>query len=130
MSVIDGICNRLKEYPSARFRADPNIVTVRQTSEDGFSVAFEVVDSGYRVSLDGWHEEFTSEEDALNCFAFGLSAECRLREVSHGGFPHKWTVECLRDGVWRGGSTTGLLLFPFFLPKKVRILQNGFIQTA
>ena len=127
MSIIDKICNRLKEYPIAVFRADPNVVTVRPTSEDGFSVALEVVDCGYRVSFDGWHEEFSSEEDALNCFAFGLSAECRLRTVSHGGFPHQWTVECLTDGVWREGNTTGLLLFPFFLPKKVRILQNDLI---
>jgi len=130
MSIIDEVCNRLKRYASARIRAGPNVVTVRPASESGFQVSLEVTDRQYRVSFDGWHQEFTSEEDAMNCFFFGLSAECRLRAISHGRFRHMWTVECLTDGVWRADSTTGLLLFPFFLPKKVRVLQNDLIKTA
>ncbi len=130
MSIIDEICNRLKKYPSARFQAGPNVVTVRPTSESGFQVSLEVNDRQYQVSFDGWHEEFTNEEDALHCFFFGLSAECRLRVISHGGFRHKWTVEFLNEGVWGADSTTGLLLFPFFLPKTVRVFQNDLIKTA
>src|SRR5262249_8606422 len=105
-------------------------VTVKPESASGFPVSLEITKSGYRVSFDGWHEDFSDEKEALNCFSFGLSRECRLRVVSHGRFRHKWTVEGLRDGLWREDSTTVLLLFPFFLRKKVQVLQNALIKAV
>jgi hypothetical protein len=37
----------------------------------------ESAESGYTVYFEGWPEEFTSEDEALDCFAFGLSPKCR-----------------------------------------------------
>ena len=70
------------------------------------------------------HEEFALPLEALNCFAFGLSAACRLCVVYRGAMPTKWIVEAQRDGTWVADSETGLILIPFWLPRRVVYLQN------
>jgi hypothetical protein len=130
MTIVEEITKRLANYPHAVFQADSNGVTVEPGSENGFRVSLTLTGDGFLVWFDGWHEEFEDEQEALNCFAFGLSAECRLRVTAHGGFRHKWTVEYLRNGVWQEDSSTGLIFFPFFLPKKVLFLQNDLIRAT
>lgn len=125
MSVIDDIKTRLAKYPDVRYEADASSITVFPTAPDGFSVDL-TLNSGnsYTVSFDGWHEEFDDVDEALNIFALGLSDECRLRENRRGNFVYQWTVETLEDGRWQEQSTTGLLLFPFWMKRKIRYLQN------
>lgn len=41
------------------------------------------------VYFNSWHEEFDDEDEALNCSAFGLSSECRLKEFNRNGEPYK-----------------------------------------
>jgi hypothetical protein len=76
------------------------------------------------VYFAGWHEHFESKADALNCFAFGLSAACRLCVVYRGSTPTKWIVESRKDGSWIQKSETGLLLFPFWRARRIAYLQN------
>lgn len=87
-------------------------------------------DNSCTISFEGWHEEFDDTEEALNVFALGLSNECRLRECRRGSFAYKWTVEYLENGEWIEQSTTGLLLFPFWMKKSVRYLQNDLLRAA
>jgi hypothetical protein len=54
---------------------------VHPRDRSGFTVGLRITPSGFTVYFEGWHEEFTSEDEALNCFAFGLSPKCRLRDL-------------------------------------------------
>jgi hypothetical protein len=81
----------------------------------------------YTVHFEGWHENFDEENEALGVFALGLSGDCRLREYYRGNFAHKWIVDFKEDGEWLEQSTTGLLVFPFWRKKRMRILQNTLI---
>ncbi|MGH9928378.1 MAG: hypothetical protein ACREA9_04010 [Pyrinomonadaceae bacterium] len=128
MTVIDEIRARLSKYPNARYESNDSSITVLPLSNDGFSVALTVNPDGYTVSFNGWHEDFRSQEEPLNCFAFGLSDECRLKECRRGSFAHKWTLESKEGGRWVEDSTTGLFLFPFWRKPAVRYLQNNLLM--
>jgi len=82
------------------------------------------------VGFEGWHEEFTDEAAALNCFAFGLSTACRLRVFRCRGTDYKWQVLHQVDGRWIADSETGLFVFTFWLPREQRELQNDIIKAA
>lgn len=129
MNLIDDIKVRLNKYPEARYESDASSITVFSESSDGFSVTL-VVNHGnsYTISFDGWHEDFETEEEALNVFAFGLSDQCRLKEFRRGTFAYKWTLESLNEGQWQEESTTGLLIFPFWRKSTVRYLQNSLLS--
>lgn len=125
MSVIDRLRERLAERsPPIPFEVRDKLITVPAIDENGFDVSLRR-DRGFcEVRFDAWHEIFEDEEEAIRCFLFGLSNECRLRVESAGDLPYKWTVEHEREGEWTADSTTGLLLFPFWRKRTVRYLQN------
>lgn len=83
------------------------------------------ISEGLCVGYDGWHEQFDTPEQALECFAFGLSDRCRLKVTYRGNFACNWTVEALEDGRWIEDSTTGLLLVSFWRTPRVEYGQNG-----
>ncbi len=130
LSAIPEIERRLAKYPNVRYEADESQITIRAQGPEGFDVSLEVASDGYRVSFEGWHEEFSSEAEALNCLAFGLSTACRLRTDYRGDFPYRWTVEGLDNGSWQADSTTGLVLFPFWRRRRVAYRQNAVIKDA
>jgi hypothetical protein len=84
----------------------------------------------YTVHFEGWHEDFESPEQALNCFAFAFSGECRLAITYRGRFPVKWVLEYLREGCWYPESEVGLLLVPFWRPARVEYRQNPNLLAA
>jgi hypothetical protein len=128
MTLIEEIVERLQKYPQLSFRVQANSIQVDSTSSTGFSISLICGRAGYTVCFDGWHEEFSSEEDALNCFAFGLSDECRLKVARRGRIESSWTVE-YRDGQnWVEDSTTGLLLIPFWRRREFVYRQNDIIR--
>ena len=128
MKLIDEIKARLSKYPNAKYESNASSISVLPSSDNGFTVGLNVNHGGYTVFFDGWHEDFHDEEEALNCFALGLSDECRLRESRRGSFAYKWTVESLEDGKWLEDATTGLFLFPFWKRPVVRYLQNNLLS--
>jgi hypothetical protein len=129
MSLIDDIKARLSKYPNARYECTGSYISVFPSSDNGFTVELSVNHVSYTVSFNGWHEEFQKEDEALECFAFGLSDECRLRECRRGDFAYRWTVESKQNGNWVADSETGLFLFPFWKPKKVYYLQNNLLTS-
>ena len=130
MNLIEEIKAKLQKYPHAKYESTANSISVFPTSNNGFTVGLTVNQNSYTVSFDGWHEDFESGEEALDCFAFGLSSECRLKEYRRGNFAYKWTVESKENGEWVEDGTTGLLLFPFWMSKEVRYLQNDLIGAG
>lgn len=127
-NVIEEVKNRLVKYPSVRYDADDSQITIHPHDSEGFTVSLSRQKTGFTVAFDGWHEEFDSGTEALECLAFGLSSDCRLRIECRGKMPIRWTVEFLEDGKWREESTTGLLLFPFWRRRRVVYRQNALIQ--
>lgn len=114
LTAIERIRRKLVRHPSIRFTIDGSTVTVHPSSADGFSVWLSENSGSYTVAYDGWHEEFTDLEEALAAFAFGLSGDCRLKVVMRGATECSWTVEGQEDGNWKGDSTTGMVLVPFW----------------
>jgi hypothetical protein len=129
MRAIARIIEKLKKHPELSFKQEGNIVTVEPADADGFAVGLLERDGGCTVSFEGWHEEFESEEAALNCFAFGLSDQCRLKIDYRGSFPYRWSVEEANGDGWTLDSTTGLLLFPFWRRRHTVYRQNHVLVT-
>ena len=73
--------------------------------------------------FNGWREDFQQPEEALDCFAFGLSDECRLKETRRGSFAYRWTVESKQNGEWVADSETGLFLSRFGNHKQFTICK-------
>jgi hypothetical protein len=126
MNAIDEIKRRIQKYPQAQFEIEGNRATFLPSDDNGFKVTLVDNTPNYTVSFDSWHEEYDTAEDALDCFAFGLSEDCRLKISSRGNFAHAWSVEEQdEDGQWSpcewiGCNETGLLAPPLFWLKKHR----------
>ena len=128
--TINEIVNRLKKYPEAEYELNTNSITVNPNSESGFPVT--LTDNGmgnFTVAFDFWHEEFDNVNDALNCYSFGLSKDCRLKLTKKGNRTIKWTVESNENGFWKEHSTTGLFNFSFWKKAEYEFLQNDLIKS-
>jgi len=127
--AISEIIERLKKYPNSEYELNENSIIVKENNENGFSVSLTSNEKdNYTVAFDIWHEEFDNEIDALNCFAFGLSKDCRLKTTKKGEKPVKWTVQSNENGNWIDGSTTGLINLAFWKKVEVVYLQNDLIK--
>jgi hypothetical protein len=130
MSAIVAIKEKLEKYPQVKYAVEGNLIKIFPVNEYGFNVVLEEQNFEYTVFFEGWHEHFTSEQEALNCVAFGLSDCCRIKEISRGGKPHRWVVEHFNNGVWETDSETGLIVFGFWKKKTEKILQNNIIKSS
>ncbi len=131
MNILDRIKEKLQKYPHVQYEATKNSITVLPSSEAGFDVSLYVAehdsDEPFAVYYNGWHEDFDTEEEALECFALGLSSESRLKETARGGEAYKWTMEFRQDGEWHHGGTTALIFVRFWNRKSQRYLQNNLV---
>jgi hypothetical protein len=130
VDAIQEIREMLHRFPRLRAEATNNHIKVVPDSSDGFSVEINKEEEGYSVFFEGWHQSFTEAEEAYNCFWYGLSTDCRLKEYRRWGFAYRWELEYKEEGVWVQDSATTLLLFPYIGKKRVRILQNKLIASV
>jgi hypothetical protein len=128
--VISRIKEKLQKYPHVTYTTTESFLEIPAQSPTGFRVWIQERLGGCTVGFEGWHEEFTDEEEALNCFAFGLSEDCRLRVFRCRGTDYKWQVLHHVDGRWVTDSETGMFVFTFWLRKEQRELQNDIIKAA
>ncbi len=130
MGAVDRVKERLQRYPELVYRVFGGGITVEPSTPDGFRVSLIEQAGEWVVWFDGWHDRFTSEDEALNCFMFGLSDRCRLRVHYRGSFPYRWTVEERVGDSWREDSTTGLLIFPFWRRPRIAYRRNAIIRKT
>ena len=130
MTVIDEVKAKLAKYPHARYSETSDSIQVHPADDSGFAVGLRVTGEQYTVWFEGWHEEFDSSREALNCFAFGLSEACRLAVTYRGATAVKWVVESLRNGSWVEDSEVGLLVAPFWRSRNISRKQNHLIGLA
>jgi len=128
MKAIKIIKEKLQKYPQVKFEENENSISIFPLTDDGFTVTLIVGVDDFTVHFNGWHENFENEEKALNCFAFGLSNECRLKEFRRGSEPYKWTLEYEEDGDWIEDSTVGQFISAFWKKETVHYLQNDLIK--
>ena len=126
--TIQQIVDKLKSYSGVAYEATEDTVTVLPDSDKGFPVTLTAHGNSFMVYYDFWHEQFDSEEEALNCFVFGLSKECRLKLTNRGQRTYKWTVEYNDQASWKEDSTTGLFNLAFWKKSTVIYLQNDLIK--
>lgn len=127
MSIIAEIKSKLEKYPELKAEEETNCIAV--TPDNGFTIWATENNGSYTVGFEGWHEEFEQIEEALNCFAWGLSSSCRLKVVTRGDTTHKWVAQSLENGQWVNSSTTGLIFFPFWRKAKISYKQNAIINS-
>jgi hypothetical protein len=128
--AISRIKEKLQKYPHVTYTSADGVLEIPAQSPTGFRVWIREHGSESTVGFEGWHEEFTDDEAALKCFAFGLSAACRLRVFRCLGTDYKWQVLVQVDGEWVADSETGLLFPTFLLPKRQRDLHNDIIAAS
>lgn len=104
-------------------------ITVKPDGEKSFPVTLIKKDNKYFVYFKGWHEEFNTEEEALDVFAFGLSEDCRLKVVTIKDVEYKWILEYKENGKWNKDSETNIGMFPFWLKKQIKFYQNNVIKN-
>ena len=124
MNPLVQVKERLLRHPELRFVETATSIDIQPPSADGFGVGIRVVPHGYIVSFEGWHEEYATAEEALNCVAFAFSGESRLAVTYRGPVPVKWSLERLHGGQWYLESETGLILQPFWLRRRVVYRKN------
>lgn len=125
MGAVDRITERLRRYPQLVYRVSDGTIEVEPPNADGFAVSLTETANEWIVSFCGWHEHFTSEDEALNCFGFGLSDQCRLQIRYRGEFAYCWTVEERTENGWRQDSTTCMLFFPFWRRLRIEYRRNA-----
>lgn len=128
MSAIQTLKSKLVKYPELTYSETPSSLEVPPVDDTGFSVSLIDEAPNFTVHYEGWHEHFTDQEQALNCFAFGLSASCRLVVTRRGTTPVHWQLEVFQEGSWIPDSCTGLIFTPFWRAKNVVHLQNHVIE--
>jgi hypothetical protein len=131
MSAVSIIEEKCKKHPDIRYEKKNGSITVLPETSQGFPVSYDYDGGRHTISYLSWHEEFDNQDEALNCFVFGLSSECRLQVFSKNNFQYRWIVEAKdKDGHWKAVSSTGLLFFPFWRKTTTVMLQNNFINEA
>jgi len=129
VEAIHQLKTRLTEFPSITYSIVANTVTVKSTDPNGFEVSLVEGEKETSVYYEGWHEHFSSSDEAVKCFLFGLSVRCRIRVSRRGGKAHSWTLEALENDNWVPYGTTGLLFFPFWRERDVIYLQNTYLNA-
>ena len=129
MDPIEELKKKLVKHPELRFTTTRTSVTVDAPS-GGFSVSFHASSQDYIVHFDGWHEHFNSIDQALECFAFAYSGECRLAVTYRGRVPVKWVLERLKEGRWQVDSEVGHFFIPFWLRPHLLHKQNPNLLNA
>jgi hypothetical protein len=127
---ISELSAKLIRHPELEFIKTSNSIEIRAPSTSGFSVRLYVQSSFYTVAFEGWHEDFDSPLDALDCVAFAFSGQSRLAVTYRGNRPVKWELEYLENGEWVVDSEVGLLSVPFWRLRRKVYLQNPDLLTA
>ena len=125
---IDKIIERLKKHPKLQYDFTDTSIIIKPKEKNGFPVSLTVnMDNQFTVEFDFWHEEFSNEDEAIKCFFFGLTKDCRLKLTKRGERPFKWTVEYKDIETWKEDSTTGFFNLAFWRQKNIEYLQNDLI---
>lgn len=126
MDLRLALLEKLQQHPELTYSEAPGCVRVEPPSSDGFAVELRDDNPVWTVFLGnaGFHEAFTSTEEALNFIAWCYSGAARVRELWRGSSPQKAVLEAHENGEWRTVSETGFIFVPFWRERRELILEN------
>src|SRR6266852_9891662 len=104
--VISRIKEKLQKYPRVTYTTKEGFLEIPAQTPTGFRVWIQERSGDFTVGFEVWHEEFTDEDAALKCFAFGLTTDCRLSVFRCLSTDYKWQVLVHMDGRWVADSET------------------------
>ena len=128
MNIFQEIRDKLNDYQGFEIEESTNKLIVIQLSESSFKVSMYTDDDRYTVYYEGWHTQFKDEDEAIKCFLFGLSSDCRLKVTYAGEVAVRWADEALDRTEWVTHDETGSFFYPFWRRKSVRYLSNNIIN--
>lgn len=117
---------KLQQHPELTYHEAPGRVRVDPPGPDGFAVELRSAENKWTVFLGeaGFHETFTSPEEALEFIAWCYSGDARVKEVWRGRSPQKAILEGHENGEWRTVSETGFICVPFWRERREVVLEN------
>lgn len=132
MDAHSALMEKLQQHPELAYSQRPGCVRIEPPAPNGFAVELRNAGAEWTVFLGnaGFHEAFTSTEEALNFIAWCYSGAARVREVWRGGSPQKATLEALENGQWRSVSKTGFIFVPFWRERREVVLENPNLLKA
>ena len=111
---VETVLAKLDRYDGLTVDFSDTHISVTSQNPNSFDVSINADGDAYHVSFGGWHEHIDDQEEALNCFALGLSEDCRLKVVKRGLMECSWTVQTRENEDWVDYSTTGLIFIPLW----------------
>ena len=120
---------KLAHYPQVRYTATATRLHVPAPEPGGFGIRLHSRGKRYIVRFEGWVRVFDRDDDALDCFEFGLSDSCRLAVKLRGSIAVAWTVETTQYGLWAAHHRTARWLAPFWGTARTEYLQNHVIVS-
>ena len=72
MDALEVLKTKLLKYPDLPNEQNEKSLSIMP--EGGFTVSFHENETGYTVGYEGWHEDFSNADEALDCFAFEKSS--------------------------------------------------------
>lgn len=126
--IIKKVLSILESFENLDYSVTDDSITVKKTSDEGFSVIlWEDPRQSYVVNFGHyWHDNWSSEEKAVNWFLYGVTGEYRLVCDYRWRYLVKCTVERFADDDWIPIDTVGscLSLLVWWLPQRIIFLQN------
>ena len=131
MDPFQEIEQRLTKYPELKYDRQADSISVYPKDESGFAVAMhqDKMNDEFIIHFGAMaHIHFDNAGEALRCFAWALSPECRLVTTFRGTFPVRAQVESRNEDGWSLVELTSLVFIPFWCRKSVVIQQNNAIN--
>jgi hypothetical protein len=126
MAFLARVREMLARRDDVRWEEQPGGLFVYPPAPTGYWLVAVEGGDGPEVHIAAWHDHFSSEEAALEWFAFALRGEgLRVRVTSAGAFDYAWQLQILHGGQWKARSTTMRIPLPFWRQRHVRFLQNS-----
>lgn len=127
---VDVLVGKLGRYPQVQHRLVASGCEIDPPTEGGFRICLYRHGKNWCVAFGegGFHEEFSKAEDALEFVAFGLSDNCRLREVT-SPFLRRSIVERRNEKGWAMVFEVGVLWWPVPFGARECVFQNNLVRT-
>jgi ligand-binding SRPBCC domain-containing protein len=117
------VIRKLTEFPGLRYGRLRDRLEIEAPGPEGFPLSFVEETGVCKVFFGPCPLRFKDADEALEYLAFGLSAKCRLREISRGR-PYRWIIEQKDGDGWSTLGEYGLMFFPFWKRKTQKTYMN------
>lgn len=136
MKPINEIRARLLQHPDVQYVASTDTLRMEAAQAGGFPIYIRRnatsgwATSGWDVTFgEGLQCHFEDAAAAVDFFTFGLSGQCRLREIRRGSMVHRAYAERRTESGWEVVQETVRLLYPFWRRPSEYIFQNTLLNA-